>query len=365
MASILYLFSRVNNCIFMHVNRKLCKKKITDKLKKVKEPKKLSKMQVREIQSFYKNIIGREVSLYGHKYFYSRTGVFSKEYIPSDLYFCDILPRANNQKLNAAYTDKNICDIWFADARQPKTVLKNMNGYFYIDGQQVTKEDATRRCSDIQDVIIKPSLSSKGKGVQCISAKDGIVSSLNISVAQLFDEYGDNFIVQERLKQHADMSALNPTSVNTLRILSFHSGMDVLIVYSVIRIGRLGAVIDNQSSGGISATIDKEGRIGKYAFGSVGDERIEKTDTGIVLDGFQVPSYDKAIEMVKRLHKKLPYFDILGWDIAIDEFGEPVLIEYNIRPGLSQSAFCSGMGENTERILRELWPKRNTMLRVE
>ena len=58
---------------------------------------------------------------------------------------------------------------------------------------------------------------------------------------------------------------------------------------------------------------------------------------------------------------KLPYFDIIGWDVSIEENGEPILIEYNASPGLSQSAFCSGMGENTERIIRELWPRKNTL----
>ena len=157
------------------------------------------------------------------------------------------------------------------------------------------------------------------------------------------------------------MAALNPTSVNTMRILSYRSGMEILIICSVVRIGRSGAVIDNQSAGGISTTIDKNGRLGKNAFGSLNDDNIEKTDTGVILDGYQLPSYDKAIEMVKRLHLKLPFFNIVGWDVAIQEDGEPVLIEFNTDPGLSQSAFGSGMGEYTERIIRELWPRPNTM----
>lgn len=343
------------------VECKRCKKKITDKYKKINNPRRLSKSQIQEVQDFYKNIIGRKVSLYSHEYFYARTGIFAKDYIPSDLYYCDILPRANNQWLKPAYADKNICDILFANEKQPRTILKNMNGYFYSEGHQVSREDAVELCRNLDNVIIKPSLLSKGEGVQCISVKDGIVETLGINVEQLFRKYDKNFIVQDCLKQHADMSALNPTSVNTLRILSYHSGLDVLIIYSVVRIGRLGAVIDNQSSGGISVTIDSEGRLGKYAFGGVGDNSIEKTDTGIAVDGYQLPSYDKAINMVKRMHQNLPFFDIVGWDIAIDEVGNPVLIEYNTRPGLSQSAFGSGMGEYTGRVLKELWPKLNTM----
>ena len=80
-----------------------------------------------------------------------------------------------------------------------------------------------------------------------------------------------------------------------------------------------------------------------------------------MLEDYQIPSYDRAIEMIKRMHMRLPYLNILGWDVAIEENGNPILIEINTNPGLSQSAFKSGMGEYTERIIRELWPKRNTL----
>ena len=78
-----------------------------------------------------------------------------------------------------------------------------------------------------------------------------------------------------------------------------------------------------------------------------------------MLDGYQQPSYDKAIEMFKWLHLKMPFFNIIGWDIAIQEDGDSVLIEFNSNPGLSQSAFKSGMRKYTERVIRELFPRPN------
>ena len=142
--------------------------------------------------------------------------------------------------------------------------------------------------------------------------------------------------------------------------MTYRSGMEVLVVYAAIRIGRIGQVIDNQSAGGMSTIIGDDAKLGKYAFGGYLEDQIEKTDIGTVLEGFEIPSYSKAIEMVKRLHYQLPYFKIIGWDIAIDEEGDPVIIEWNTEPGLSQSAFGPGFGKYTERILRELWPRKNT-----
>jgi hypothetical protein len=132
------------------------------------------------------------------------------------------------------------------------------------------------------------------------------------------------------------------------------------VIYSVVRIGRKGQVIDNQSAGGISTIIGEDGKLGNTAFGGFLADGVGKTDSGVVLEGFEIPSYHKAIETVKSQHFQLPYFNFIGWDVAIDEVGDPVIIEWNACPGLSQSAFGPGYGKYTERILRELWPRKNT-----
>lgn len=354
------MFGKIKNRIAKNREMKRWKVRITKNFKDLENHRKLTREQKKEVQDFYMSMIGKKIPLYCHEYFYSRTGYFTKEYVPNNLYHVDLVPRANNHKLQSAYGDKNMCDILFSGENVAHSILKNMNGYFYFEGKPVSKEDAVRLCGNLKNVIIKPSRLSEGKGVQLFSATEGVTTLDGKSISQVFKEYKKDYLIQECVKQHKDMAALNPTSVNTMRILSYRSGMEVLIIYSVVRIGRSGAVVDNQCAGGISTTISKDGKLGKEAFGGFSTDNIEKTDTGIALEGYQLPSYDKAVEMVKRLHLRLPFFNILGWDVAIQEDGEPVLIEFNTNPGLSQSAFKSGMGEYTERIIRELWPRPNT-----
>ena len=347
-------------------NRDMRKKKleITRKFKYLKDRRRLTKEQKKEIQDFYLGAIGKRIPLYGHEYFYSRNGIFSKYYIPSTLYLGDLLPKANDYSLTPFYTDKNFTELFFPGENIAHAILNNINGYYYFEGEPVSEEEAILRCQNLEDVIIKPSRESKGNGVQLLSVKDGVTNLEGKTIVQVFKEYEKNFLIQKRVHQHKDMAALNPSSLNTLRILSYRSGMEVLIIYSVVRIGRMGQVVDNQSAGGLSTTINNEGKLGKFSFGKVGSDNIETTDTGIQLEGYQLPSYDKAIEFVKRLHYRLPFLNIVGWDVAIEENGEPILIEFNIGPGLSQSAFGSGMGEYTERIIRELWPRPNTRYHV-
>ena len=333
---------------------------ITKNFKQLKCHRKLTKEQKKEVDDFYISMIGRTVPLYCHEYFYSRTGVFTKEYVPTNFYFCELVPKANVRQLMRAYGDKNMCDLLFSGENLAHSILKNMNGYYYYEGKPVSEDEAVALCQNMEKVIIKPSCESQGSGVQLFNVKDGITDLNGKSIRQLFADYKKDFLIQECVKQHADMAALNPTSVNTMRILSYRSGMEVLIIYSVVRIGRSGSVIDNQCAGGISTTIDKDGKLGKYAFGGYAEDNVNSTDTGVILEGYQLPSFGKALELVKRLHLKLPFFNIVGWDVAIREDGEPILIEFNTCPGLSQSAFKSGMGEYTERIIRELWPRPNT-----
>lgn len=354
------MFEKIRNRLSKKRELKKWKVRITRNFKDLENHRKLSKEQKKEVQDFYVNMIGRKVPLYCHEYFYSRTGFFTKEYVPNNLYHVELVPRANNHRLQAAYGDKNMCDLLFPGENVVHSILKNMNGYFYFEGKPVSEDEAVMLCQNLDKVIIKPSRKSEGKGVLVFSSKDGITDLSGKSIGQIFKDYKKDFVIQEWVRQHEKMAALNPTSVNTMRILSYRSGMEVLIIYSVVRIGRTGSVVDNQCAGGISTTIDKEGKLGKSAFGGFSNDNVVKTDTGITLEGYQLPSYDKAIEMVKRLHLKLPFFNIVGWDVAIQEDGEPVLIEFNTNPGLSQSAFRSGMGEYTERIIRELWPRPNT-----
>ena len=354
----------IASCVVAKYNKRQLEKALTEKITKnfkdLKVLRELTKEQKKEADDFYLSVIGRTVPLYCHKYFYSRTGVFSKDYIPKDFYTLELRPRANVYKFQDAYDDKNIYDLILVGENVVHTILKNMNGYFYYEGKPVSEEEAIQLCQNMDKVIIKPSMETQGNGVKLISVVDGKTNLDGMTIGELFKKYKHNFLIQECIKQHKDLAALNPTSVNTIRILSYRSGMEVLIAYSVIRIGRIGQVTDNQSAGGISATITKEGKLSKAAFGGFSEDNVVKTDTGIALEGYQLPSYDKAIEFVKRLHMKLPYFNLIGWDVSIEENGEPILIEYNTNVGLSQSAICSGMGEYTERIIRELWPRRNT-----
>ena len=137
--------------------------------------------------------------------------------------------------------------------------------------------------------------------------------------------------------------------------------MEVLVLYSVIRIGRAGKIIDNQSAGGISALIHEDGRLNRYAYGAPGVDKLEYTDVGIRLEGYEIPQFESVVETVKRLHLSLPFFNLVGWDMAVGEDGTPILVEWNVCTELSQTAAGPPFGAYTDRILQELYRKPNDL----
>ena len=344
---------------FEQVNYDKYLKKIRSSYNHLSVKRKLSIQQINEIQDYYKKTIGHEVPVEWHQYFYSRTGNYSKLYIPTIEYKTHIIGQLNIYPLHLAYNDKNMTDVTLPHTHQPKIILKNMAGYFYTNGKAITKDEALILCKNLGDVIIKPSLTGRGNGVRKVHISDGQVDGKQ-TLGELFDQYHADYLIQAVIRQHKEMEALNPSSINTIRIVTYRHEMDIRIVYTVIRIGRKGMNVDNESAGGISARINSDGILAKYAYGAPGDDNIEFTDAGVKLEGYKVPSFDKAIDLVKFSHMQLPYFNLIGWDIAIEEDGSPIMIELNLNPDLSQSANGPAFGEYTDEILGDAMSREDT-----
>lgn len=333
---------------------------INGKYQKLKVKRALTPEQEREALNYYQQLVGKKVPLDWHRFMYSRTGVWAKDYVPLSLYRSELIGRMNVYPFMDAYADKNVSEMLFPDVRQPRTILKNMRGYFYAGDRPVDREEAVALCQDIPDGIIKPSMSTRGHGVKHLVVSGGMSNIDGKTIEQVMADYKQDYIIQEKIHQHPQMAALNPTSANTIRLLTYRSGMDILVLYTVIRIGKREQVIDNESSGGISARINSDGTLARYAYGAPGNDMVEFTDCGVRLEGYQIPSYDKVVETAKRLHYRLPYFDMAAWDFSVDYDGEPLFIEWNANPDLSQTANGPAFGEYAERIFGEVYKKSNT-----
>ena len=143
------------------------------------------------------------------------------------------------------------------------------------------------------------------------------------------------YIIQPGIKQHDSLNSLYPQAINTLRVISFNrqasgSPEDIVILGALLRIGANGLVVDNWAKGGLVVGINGDGRLMKYGFfkPGFGTKTESHPNTGIRFEGFDVPFYFEALDLVRVLHSKMSHIYTVGWDIAITSTG-PVFVEGN------------------------------------
>ena len=80
------MINKILSVIIRHLSKTADKKKINGIKKsceKIKGREILTREQINEIQDYFKGLLGHTVPTEWHQYFYSRTGIYSKKYIPT------------------------------------------------------------------------------------------------------------------------------------------------------------------------------------------------------------------------------------------------------------------------------------------
>lgn len=222
---------------------------------------------------------------------------------------------------------------------------------FTIDNTKPVRDQLKTIFSKDLDVFVKPSDGMLGRGVFKLQINDGTicVDGEQKSVEELIDIIlSADYIVQERIIQHEKMSALCPSSVNTIRLQTLmDKGGDVIPFGPGVRIGRVGSLVDNWALGGVFVGIDSETEklkdigILKPQYGT---KVTEHPDSHVLFKGYDIPYYKEAERIVVELHRLMYRSHSIGWDIAITENG-PVIIEGNDRWEISLiQAVHGGMG---------------------
>lgn len=332
-----------------NIQEERCLKKYIDK------DAKLTPEQIKQIKDFWTPYC--KVSPKWALYYSSKNGKFDPRYIPNTLYYTIIDQHFNARKLGYGFNDKNYYSKIFSDVKQPRTIVRNIGGLLF-DGQykQINFSDAIKRIISESEVIVKPSQESgSGRGIQFLK-KDQVSE-----VKRLIRGSEKNYIVQALVKQHPALENVHHGSLNTIRVCTLMLDDGVHLLSAVLRMGVNKSRIDNVTAGGISAAIKPDGKLDKYAYTYYTGERFDKHPQGLVFEGYEIPSYHKLIETVKLLAQTIGNFRLVSWDMAIDEDGDVLLIEANMRKGgINLHQFDNGplFGDLTKRVLDEVFGKR-------
>ena len=189
-------------------------------------------------------------------------------------------------------------------------------------------EEFTKFFKKHKTIIVKPVDLQCGKDIRKINIDE--VNNIKNLYMRLVGK--KQLLIEECVKQHKKMNELFPTSVNTLRIVTAYKNKRVYVLFRAIRIGNGKNVVDNFNHGGMYSVVNEKGVIYKPAIDKKGNVFETHPVTNTKIEGFEIPYFDEAIEMVKKAAKVIPEVGLVGWDIAITNKG-PVMIEGNQLPG--------------------------------
>ena len=299
-----------------------------------------------------------------HDFYSSCNGIKDVRYVPENVYYAYIEPFFNRKDFcqctddKCYYTErfpKHASPVGF---RRPETILRNIGGMFFDKEFSILKfDEAVRYLASINSgFVIKESITGTG-GNRIIFVEPGVKKEEEW-IKRVFKKYKKDFVIEGIIDQCAETKKLNPTSVNTIRFITFMNQDGVHLLSAVLRIGGKGSRTDNFSTGGVACGINEDGTLKEEGYDQQFNKYIKKHPNGIEFAGVKIPSYDKARMLVETLHRRFGHFRIISWDIAIGEEYNPILIEFNLTPqsiDLHQINNGPLFGNLTESVLHEVF----------
>jgi len=263
-----------------------------------------------------------------HRAYAAINGYPSVDYVPEDLFYNVFETRLNPRNRREPYKDKNFFDRMGWDCL-PDTIFRIINGrlfdktYEMIDVQTAL---ALAREAQEAELVVKPAIDS-GSGSRVMFLDE---LQLATFLMENLKPHSD-WIIQRPIVQHQVMAGLNPSSVNTLRVVTIREGAKVSVISSFAKIGTRGARVDNVMAGNIAVGVAEGGRLRERGHDSAFRISMAHPDHGYPYGGVVIPSYDSVLDTCIRLHRHVPDLDLLSWDVGVRSDGVPVVIEVNIR----------------------------------
>lgn len=150
------------------------------------------------------------------------------------------------------------------------------------------------------------------------------------------------WIIEKYFQQHTLLDGFNASSLNTLRVwvMKSEKSADGNVLGAFLRLGRKGAVVDNQAGNRIVANVDLAS--GRLDAASDGTPELTTyachPDSGEVIQGKVVPHWDVVKQLCIDTLAIFPETNFAGMDIAIGP-DYPVVVELNVCPDKEGAAF--------------------------
>ncbi len=218
-------------------------------------------------------------------------------------------------------------------------------------------------------LFVKPVHGSYGRGTFSLSSYDTtrniFLSSVNKEIPlEEICTAGNNknyrgLLIQQCLTPHPIIVKAIGDTTSCVRMILVRDGKDIFIHRAFWKIARKHNITDNFSfgkHGNLLADIDIETGITKRVIGGLWPTSLCKTlhpDSNQELLGFQIPDWQKAIELCKAASHIFQGLSLQSWDIAFCEQG-PVIMELNTQPNLEIPQMLSNRAFLNTHLMRVL-----------
>ena len=290
-------------------------------------------------------VLCARVEPYSYRFFSHYCG-YNPNIVPEDIGHSYIEEVLNPIEFRPVYSDKNLFPEIVGKEHVAHTIVCRINGSNLLDADyRNASDDLSIYIGNATSLILKPSVnSSSGRGIMKFDRKGDKFVSVDGDIILSRDfllSYRKDFCLQETVTQHSFMNKLCPTSVNTMRLCLYRSvsNEECVVTAGIIRIGKDGSFVDNVHAGGMRIGLDvATGELGKFVVDQYGNKQDSWNGIDFSKSVFTVPNWKDVISFAKHVGSRIHHHRLIALDIALNETGTPVLIEYNLS-GFSYSPY--------------------------
>lgn len=282
---------------------------------------------------------------------------FSSDYLPSSYYFPIIESALNPTENKFELSHKGLSELLYKGlVKVPYTVLRTYNGMYldYSYHPVTPKRAAEILKAETVTLLFKPAkLTVQGMGISLLDRPGIVHLANNIQQCNPIGKYSE-FVVQRLVNQSNETKIFNSSSLNCMRITTLNLNGKISVCTRALKCGSENSIVDNIGTGknGVAVGINEDGSLCTYGYYGNGERTT--IHNGVEFHGRSIKNFDKIIDKAKELHSVNSVCKIIGWDLALDENDDIVLIEGNAaHPGISVEQIATGpvFGTRTDEVI--------------
>lgn len=230
---------------------------------------------------------------------------------------------------------------YIACIRKGFLILKNEKRYD-LNQKELVASVLIEWLEEFKTIFIKQTDALGGVGILKFKLGDEV----NLATIDIHRDY----IIEQGIVQHPELDNINPSCINSLRVMSFRENENVQVPSCFLRAGTGDSFVDNAAAGGVFVNYDlKKNRLGEIAYshaGSGGKCYTHHPSTLYYFENKTLPYPEKVELIITKAAQLFSDIELIGWDIAYTKDG-PIIIEGNSNPSLLMTQIAlKGLNKN-------------------